>query len=220
MDDEGEEELLCAAAFGDLHKVQRLLREGKASITAIDSMGMSTLLVAAKHQRLAIMQRLLTDGGAMFSERSHRGTLALVYWAMNDGIPCCQWLLEFGGASVSETDIDGRSFRSHLFLLRRVATNDVTEDFTADVSLLRVAVCQGDPRPTHMVRLRNLPRVIVTVLQEGSRLREQLPAYFAEGPWRALPANGATPGPGEHLREAHHHRRALGYGAWSSPMRH
>jgi hypothetical protein len=98
---------------------------------------------------IAIIQWLLTDGGAMISERSHRGTSALVYCAMNDGILCCQWLLEFRGAmhaSVSETDIDGRSFLSSLFLFRRFAANEyVTEDFTADISLLRVAVLQGDP---------------------------------------------------------------------------
>jgi hypothetical protein len=173
------DEFLRAAGEGDLPRVQRLLREGKASITAVDRTGKSALLIAAMHGRLAIMQWLLTDGGAKLSERTstQRGNSALLLCALRQHFVCCTWLLEFGGASVSETDDDGCSFWT-LVLYNLSSSYGVGEELTAELALLRVAVLQGDPPQT--VLPHGLPMEHMQVLQEGARLRERLPAYLAQ----------------------------------------
>jgi hypothetical protein len=85
--------------------------------------------------------------------------------------------LEFGGASVSETDDDGCSFWT--LVLRHLSSGyGVREELTAALALLRVAVLQGEPPQTE--QSRDLPTQHAHVLQEGSRLRERLPAYLAQ----------------------------------------
>jgi hypothetical protein len=77
-----DDELESAAINGDLSKVQSLLREGRASITAVEKGGWSLLYIAAWHGRLAMMQWLLTDGGAKISERHLSGRTALLLSAL------------------------------------------------------------------------------------------------------------------------------------------
>ena len=56
--------LLRAARGGDLALVQRLLREGGASIEEADSNGDTALLIASFNGHLPVVQWLLREGGA------------------------------------------------------------------------------------------------------------------------------------------------------------
>jgi ankyrin repeat protein len=91
--------VLRAAGGDDLHRVQWLLREDKASITAVDDQGRSALQIAAMNGQIAMLQWLLSEGDAKISERSQSGTSALLYTAINEEITCRLCLFEFGGAA-------------------------------------------------------------------------------------------------------------------------
>jgi hypothetical protein len=144
-------------------------------VAAIDDKGRSALLIAAMYGKIAMLQWLLSEGGSKISETSQSGAGALQLSAINGETACCQWLLEFGGSCITEASNSGFTMWDWLSSELNL---DEGENMLVEIAFFRVVVLQGDPPP--IIMAREMAVEIAAVLQEGSRLRERLPAYLAQ----------------------------------------
>jgi hypothetical protein len=201
-------ELESAVECGDLPQVQRLLREGVATIADANVRGRTALLHAAHRGHLTMLQWLLAEGGASIRETNIYGRTALLLAAHSGHLAMLQWLLAEGGASITEMDNHGNtvllcaaSGGKHLttrWLLEHGGA-DITEAGNDGRTVWDILAARYDKdwddgdttaaitallrvmvlRGAPPAKLKNLLWPADTlVVQEGS-LRARLPAYLA-----------------------------------------
>jgi hypothetical protein len=204
-DDIGMTALLWACIIGDLSVVKYLLSHG-ARITERDHEGKTALLCAATKEHLHVVQYLLSsEGGASITEKDDMGNTALLLAASYYGPSCptmVQWLLEFGGAQITDTDNENTSVWTGKWMYglpnmlksayakgdddeyisidgAYVPTDEIVSgvDAAAQTSMLRVMVLHGGPPPS---LTQDLAPPLQKIVQDGARLRAQLPAYLAQ----------------------------------------
>ena len=168
-------DLFAAVAEGDPPPVQRMIREGRASITETDEDGHPALFVAAKYGHYKIMHWLLAEGGASIEETDRLGDTVLLYAISRGQLLMTQLLLEHGGASMAAVDIHGESVWDLLEGYVGTHANHPAHR-PRTIALLRAMLLRGDTPPGYADRLTEYAQMV----REGVRLRARLPAYVAE----------------------------------------
>jgi hypothetical protein len=165
--------------MGKLETIQRLLVEG-ASITETRPNGNTALLLAAQSGATRTVAWLLKEGGANIGDRNAQGYTALLLAAARGSCPTVLWLLE-NGADITDRTGDDRTVWSFLGDLidftTRMGAWDVNNDAAMVSALLRVMVLRDVPRASFVALLSPEHARMV---QEGARLRSELPAYLAQ----------------------------------------
>jgi hypothetical protein len=174
---DGNTALLIAAEVGFSNLVQLLVTELGADINqGIQDVGTPLTLAAYKGQ-LAVVRCLIELGAEVEAANSDSDT-ALLESAVGGRFTTMQYLLEEAGANIEDVDNGGGTVWDMLTLhLEDVPEDrDVETDLAALASLLQVMLLRGDP-PLAVVAL--LSPEDTDIVQEGARLRAQLPAYLA-----------------------------------------
>jgi hypothetical protein len=185
--------LLCAAMSTfplNLSTVTYLVEHG-ARITDRCSKNKSPLLYAALNGSLEMVKYFLSAAvGSSITEIDDAGNTALLVAAGTTCHPSVvMWLLEFGGAQIMDTNKYGVSIWTSCLetdlassLLRAYTKTDTGEYIPnlttpALTSMLRVMVLYGGP-PESFVKTLSPP--FQRIVQDGARLKAQLPAYLAQ----------------------------------------
>jgi ankyrin repeat protein len=104
------DDILDAAALGDLRRVQELQRERPERITERDGYERTALILAARAGQLKTVKWLLREGGSTIREADHRGWTAMLSAALFGRLATVAWLLEHGGADIGDVDNDGATY--------------------------------------------------------------------------------------------------------------
>jgi hypothetical protein len=174
----GSSALLLAAEYGHLETVKWLLREGGSHIGEADNYGNTALIVAARYSSLETVAWLLREGGSHIGETNTAGNAALILADAFDKLEMVGLLLEHG-ADIADTGHNGATVWT--ILMNKLVADDMTSSFDSMTlatitALLRVMVLRGAP-PAELTARLSLEHEEV---EEGARLRAQLPAYLAQ----------------------------------------
>jgi hypothetical protein len=142
--------------------------------------GKTPLILAASHGKLSRVRCLVTLG-ASIGVADNAGETALHASAGVEALhfsafSTMQYLLEHAGASMDDVNNNGNTVWDLLTdHLQHVKAGRGRDQSVSLAALLRVLVLRGDPPPALVALLWPLP---ANVVQEGARLRAQLPAYY------------------------------------------
>jgi ankyrin repeat protein len=132
----GMDELMRAAAVGDVEVVLRLLQAGSANVAAVDALGRSALMAAAcnGHARVASM---LLDAGANIEVADAEGNTSLICAVVNGHADVIRLLLE-AGANAEAAAADGTT--ALMEAVARGYTEVVSQLLTAGTNVDATAV--------------------------------------------------------------------------------
>jgi hypothetical protein len=144
----------------------------------------SALSDAAECCRIPVIEWLLNKGGATILDVNGFGETALLTAAASTAFApevceTVQWLLEHGGANIMDTTTDGQTVWDVLedLMIDSVGNREIgsEHDSAAVTALLRVMLLCDAPPAELVIQLSVVHKLVV---EEGARLRAELPAYL------------------------------------------
>jgi hypothetical protein len=172
----GATPLYVAALKGQVAVVRCLFELGARIVTADDD-GRTAVHIAASRGHSAVM-RCLIELGADVGAMDSYGDTALLFSARSSHYATMQYLLEHADANMDDVNNNGETVWG--LRIERLEDDDMRYEVEADTlalpGLLRFLVLRGAPPPALLALLSPEP---ARVVQEGARLRAQLPAYLA-----------------------------------------
>jgi hypothetical protein len=179
-------ELIIAMRWGDLARVQQLVREALSDgVSATGNFGSHVLFYAVETGNLDIIHWLIAEGGADVTKTAGDGLTVLMHTITKSNFPGAQLLIEHGASMTAVTpsaknawDLLGQALVPH----SRHGFIEFILKAREAIALLRAMLVRGDPPPYFQEQMLVIaPQMdLAKTVRDGSRLQARLPAYLIQ----------------------------------------